>query len=68
MRVLQQIILMAIKDLRLFVQDRGALAFALAFPLLFAFAFSLILDDADLDQTATLRVVPQKDRRGSAMP
>ena len=64
MRVLQQVILMAIKDLRLFVQDRGALAFALAFPLLFAFAFSLILDDADLDQTATLRVVTAEGPQG----
>ena len=64
MRVLQQVILMAIKDLRLFVLDRGALAFALAFPLLFAFAFSLILDDADLDQTATLRVVTAEGPQG----
>jgi ABC-2 type transport system permease protein len=64
MRVLQQVALMAIKDLRLFVLDRGALAFALAFPLLFAFAFSLILDDADLDQTATLRVATAEGSPG----
>jgi ABC-2 type transport system permease protein len=64
MRVLQQVALMAFKDLRLFVLDRGALAFALAFPLLFAFAFSLILDDADLDQTATLRVATAEDSQG----
>lgn len=64
MRVLNQVFLLAGKDLRLFMLDKGALAFALAFPLMFAFAFSLILPDADQDEAATLRVATAEEAGG----
>jgi ABC-2 type transport system permease protein len=64
MRQLQQLTLLTLKDLRLFVRDRGGLVFALAFPLLFAFAFSLILPDAELDATLNLYVATAEPEVG----
>ncbi len=50
----RRVLLLAKKDLQLFIGDRGALLFALAFPLVFVFAFSLLFsqqaaEDAPID-------------------
>lgn len=64
MKTFQQIYLLAFKDLRIFVKDTGALIFALGFPLLFILAFSLILPDADQDESVELRVATSEGPEG----
>lgn len=45
MKAVRQASLLAWKDIRQFVRDRWALAFAIAFPLVFLFGFSLVFQD-----------------------
>lgn len=66
MRALHQVMLLAIKDLRLFFLDKGGLAFAFGFPLLLAFAFSMILPDTDLDERLRLRVATGEAAGGNS--
>lgn len=49
MPAVRRALLLAGKDLRLFFRDRGAVLFAFGFPLIFVFAFSLFLPDAEQD-------------------
>lgn len=48
---LRRVLLIAKKDLQLFIGDRGALLFALAFPLVFVFAFSLLFSQQAAEDT-----------------
>lgn len=64
MMQVKQALLLAFKDLRIFALDRGAMAFALGFPLVFIFAFSLILPDADQDETLELHVTSAEPAEG----
>lgn len=64
MSTLRQMVLLALKDLRLFVMDRGALGFALGFPLVFVFAFSFLIPDASLDESMELTVATAEQDGG----
>lgn len=64
MNQLRQMLLLAMKDLRLFVMDKGALAFALAFPLIFVFAFSFIIPSTSLDEAMQLTVATAEQEGG----
>lgn len=64
MKTLRQMVLLAIKDLRLFVMDKGALAFALGFPLIFIFAFSNIIPSTSLDEALKLTVATAEQEGG----
>lgn len=64
MSTLRQMVLLTLKDLRLFVMDRGALGFALGFPLVFVFAFSFLIPDASLDESMELTVATAEQDGG----
>ena len=65
MKNLKYIWFIAIKDLKLFVTDRGALFFFIAFPFLFVALFSFVLSDVGSeDERLELHLVTQEDRGG----
>lgn len=53
-------LLLAGKDLRVFLRDRGAVLFAFGFPLIFVFAFSLFLPDAEQDTLAEVFIATEE--------
>ena len=56
MRQIRRALLLARKDLQLFLNDYGALFFAFLFPLIFVFAFSTFLPAADPDEPVEIHV------------
>jgi ABC-2 type transport system permease protein len=61
--IIQQAIVIAAKDIKVFFKDRFALAFALLFPFMFVVAFSLILSDVGPeDGKLTITVATQESQ------
>ncbi|HUZ02116.1 MAG TPA: ABC transporter permease [Thermomicrobiaceae bacterium] len=57
MKAVRQALVLAGKDLRLFVRDRFALVFAIAFPILFIVGFSLAFRSVNTDPNKPVEVV-----------
>ena len=64
--ILNQTLLMAAKDTRIFLRDRFALAFSFLFPLVFVAGFSLALGDVGGQDDELLLYVSTQEEQGSS--